>query len=228
MLSVEHLADAGNAAFMARLLPTVDPATILGARTPALRAFAKDVWRSRKDEVDAFLEAVPHELFDENMLHGLLVAQEEDFDTCLVRVEEFLPYVDNWAVCDSMNPRALAADLGTLESYARRWMAAEHVYTRRFGVGVMMEYFLGEAFRPEFLALVAEAQCDEYYVQMMIAWYFATAAVKQPNDALPWLVEDRLTPRVQRMAIQKCVESRRVPDEVKDLLREVRAGIGRD
>lgn len=225
MISVEHLADPKNAAFVSRLVPGVDASTILGARTPQLRAFARTLWRTRNEEARAFMAETPHRLFDENMLHGLLITQEKDFGSCLAAVDEFLPYVDNWAVCDSMNPKALGADLPALEAAARRWIASDHLYTRRFGVGVLMEYFLADAFREEFLELVGGIDTEEYYLQMMIAWYFATAVTKRPDDALVWLVEDRLSVPIRRKAISKCIDSYRVPDETKDLLRRVRATI---
>lgn len=225
MITIDHLADPKNAAFVARLVPGVDASTILGARTPQLRAFAKTLWRARNEEARAFMAATPHRLFDENMLHGLLITQEKDFAACLAAVDDFLPYVDNWAVCDSMNPKALGTDLSALEAAARRWIDSDHLYTRRFGIGVLMEHFLTGAFKEEFLELVGGIDTEEYYLQMMIAWYFATAITKRPDDALAWLVEDRLAAPIRRKAIGKCIDSYRVSDETKDLLRSVRTTI---
>lgn len=231
MLSVEHLADPGNAAFTARLVPTIDPATIHGARLPALRAYAKESWRKRPEEVHAFLTVLPHASYDENMLHGILISQMKDPDTFLAQADRFLPHVDNWAVCDSMSARPLRRDLPRLEAEARRWLASERVYTCRFGIGVFMEFFLGDAFRPEFIELVAGVRSSEYYLEMMVAWYLATAVTKQPTSALPWILDDELARQlsvsVQRKAIQKCLEARRIPQRTKELLRTRRSQLPR-
>lgn len=231
MLSVAHLADPGNADFVARLVPHIDPDTIVGARVPALRAYAKESWRERPGEVAEFLQTLPHRLFDENMLHGLLLSQSKDPQQFLDGAEAFLPYIDNWAVCDSMSAKPLRRDLPTLEAAARRWIAAEHLYTRRFGIGVLMEFFLGEAFRPELVELVASVTSQEYYLEMMVAWYLATAVTKQPGTALPWLTQEELAGRlsvsVRRKAIAKCLDATRIPPETKDLLRQVRATLPR-
>ncbi|WP_172120979.1 DNA alkylation repair protein [Actinomyces faecalis] len=231
MLSVTHLADPDNATFVARLVPGIDPATIIGARVPALRAYAKESWRERPEEVLSFLTRLPHRLFDENMLHGLLLSQAKDPGQFLDGAEAFLPCVDNWAVCDSMSAKPLRRDLPTLEAAARRWIAAEHLYTRRFGIGVLMEFFLGDAFRPDLLELVVSVRSQEYYLEMMVAWYLATAVTRQPGTALPWLAQeelaDRLSVSVRRKAIAKCLDATRIPPETKDLLRQVRAGLPR-
>lgn len=227
MLSVAHLADPGNAAFTAKLVPTIDPTTIHGARVPALRAYAKESWLQRPDEVWEFLAALPHACYDENMLHGILISQMKDADAYLKAVEAFLPYVDNWAVCDSMSAKPLRQDVPQLEAEARRWLTSEHLYTCRFGIGVFMEFFLGEAFHPQHIELVAGVRRTEYYLEMMVAWYLATAVTKQPDAALPWLIEaeraNQLSVSVRRKAIQKCLEARRTPDATKAILREARS-----
>ncbi|QWW19588.1 DNA alkylation repair protein [Schaalia sp. 19OD2882] len=228
MLDVDHLADADNAAFLARLVPTIDPARIKGARNPALREIAKRAWRDRREEALAFLDALPHATLDEDLLHSFLIAQERDLDTVYMRIDAFLPYVDNWASCDSLSPKALAKDPERLEVSIRRWIGPDSaVYTRRFAVCMLMEHFLREHFRPEFHALVAGIESDEYYLHMVQGWYFATALAHQPEETLPWLVEGRLPPAARRKAIQKSLESLRIPDTTKDLLRQVRAGLPR-
>lgn len=224
---VEAMADPINAPFLARIVPTVDPDSVLGIRNPALRAFAKDLWRTRRAEAEAFMTELPHRYFDENMLHAFLITQEKDFDACLARVEAFLPHVDNWATCDSMNPKALAKNPQELEVAARRWINSEHLYTRRYAIVILMSHFLKDHFREDFLDLVARIKTDEYYLHMAIGWYFAEALGKQPDTTLPWLVEERLAPPVRRKAIQKAIESYRIPDATKDLLRQVRSTIPR-
>ncbi|WP_026459703.1 DNA alkylation repair protein [Schaalia suimastitidis] len=225
---IEALADPDNAAFIAKLMPTVDPETVLGIRTPILRSLAKEIWRHRRDDAFTFFAEVPHHYFDENQLHAFLITQEKDFNTCLAHVEAFVPYIDNWATCDSLNPKALGRDPQMLEAAARRWIAHTHLYTRRFGVGILMSHFLTEHFRTEFLDLVGAIDTTEYYLQMMVAWYFAEACAKQEEAALPWLLEDRgLDMPIRRKAIQKALESYRVCDEAKVQLRLVRAGLPR-
>lgn len=221
------LADEKNAAFAASLIPGLAPERILGCRNPALRALAKDLRLKEPEAVEDFLAELPHELHDEDMLHAFLLGLEPDPNSAFVQVESFLPHIANWAVCDGLSPRGFAKDLPRLESETERWLASEHTYTRRFGICMHMAHFLGERFRPEFLALIGGIESNEYYVQMAQGWYFATALAKQPEAALPWLVEDRLALPVRRKAIRKSIESFRVSEGTKALLRDVRAGIPR-
>ena len=214
------LRDEKFAAFQARLIPNVAPERIIGVRTPALRKLAKTLRGS--GEAEEFLKALPHDFFEENNLHAFLLCEMKDFDACVQAVEDFLPYVDNWATCDQMSPRVFRKNKQALLPYIRCWIASERCYTRRFGTGMLMSHFLDEDFREEYLRLVSDKRSEEYYVNMMIAWYFATALAKQYEAALPYLKNRRLDPWVHNKTIQKAVESFRVSDEHKACLRALK------
>ena len=214
------LRDEKFAAFQARLIPNVAPERIIGVRTPALRKLAKTLRGS--GEAEEFLKALPHDFFEENNLHAFLLCEMKDFDACVQAVEDFLPYVDNWATCDQMSPGVFRKNKQALLPYIRCWIASERCYTRRFGTGMMMSHFLDEDFREEYLRLVSDIRSEEYYVNMMIAWYFATALAKQYEAALPYLENRRLDPWVHNKTIQKAVESFRVSDEHKACLRALK------
>ena len=214
------LRDEKFAAFQARLIPNVAPERIIGVRTPALRKLAKTLRGS--GEAEEFLKALPHDFFEENNLHAFLLCEMKDFDACVQAVEDFLPYVDNWATCDQMSPGVFRKNKQALLPYIRCWIASERCYTRRFGTGMLMSHFLDEDFREEYLRLVSDKRSEEYYVNMMIAWYFATALAKQYEAALPYLENRRLAPWVHNKAIQKAVESFRVSDEHKACLRALK------
>ena len=211
------LRDEAYGAFQCKLIPTAPPASFIGVRTPALRAFAKELYQSGEGE--AFLQILPHRYFDEKQLHAFLISEEKDFDTCVRRVEAFLPYVDNWATCDQLSPKAFKKHRAELLPYIRRWTESGKTYTARFAIGMLMQHYLDDAFDPAYPALVASIQSEEYYVNMMIAWYFATALAKQYNTVLPYIAEKRLTPWVQNKTIQKAVESYRISAEQKEKLK---------
>ena len=208
------------AAFQARLIPNVAPERVIGVRTPALRKLAKTLRGS--GQAEEFLKALPHEFFEENNLHAFLLCEMKDFEACVQAVEDFLPYVDNWATCDQMSPGVFRKNKQALLPHIRRWIASEQCYTRRFGIGMLMSHFLDEDFREEYLSLVSDIRSEEYYVNMMIAWYFATALAKQYEAALPYLENRRLAPWVHNKAIQKAVESFRVSDGHKAYLRTLK------
>ena len=214
------LRDEKFAAFQARLIPNVAPERVIGVRTPALRKLAKTLRGS--GEAEEFLKALPHEFFEENNLHAFLLCEMKDFEACVQAVEDFLPYVDNWATCDQMSPGVFRKNKQALLPHIRRWIASEQCYTRRFGTGMLMSHFLDEDFREEYLRLVSDKRSEEYYVNMMIAWYFATALAKQYEAALPYLENRRLDPWVHNKTIQKAVESFRVSDEHKACLRALK------
>ena len=214
------LRDEKFAAFQARLIPNVAPERIIGVRTPALRKLAKTLRGS--GEAEEFLKALPHEFFEENNLHAFLLCEMKDFDACVQAVEDFLPYVDNWATCDQMSPGVFRKNKQALLPYIRCWIASERCYTRRFGTGMLMSHFLDEDFREEYLRLVSDKRSEEYYVNMMIAWYFATALAKQYEAALPYLENRRLDPWVHNKTIQKAVESFRVSDGHKTYLKTLK------
>ena len=208
------------AAFQARLIPNVAPERVIGVRTPALRKLAKTLRGS--GQAEEFLKALPHEFFEENNLHAFLLCEMKDFEACVQAVEDFLPYVDNWATCDQMSPGVFRKNKQALLPHIRRWIASEQCYTRRFGIGMLMSHFLDEDFREEYLRWVSDIHSEEYYVNMMIAWYFATALAKQYEAALPFIENRRLDPWVHNKTIQKALESSRVSDERKIYLKTLK------
>ena len=217
------LADPAYQAFQAKLIPTLPSGAILGVRMPALRAFARGL--NDTPEAEAFLAALPHALYEENCLHSLLLNRVREGDACLPLLEAFLPYVDNWATCDLLNPLALAKRPPGLPARVRAWLDSEREYTVRFGLGVLMRHYLGEAFEPRYLDWAADLRADAYYVRMMAAWYYATALACRYADALPYVANDRLEPWTRRKAIQKALESERIPAERKAELRRLRAAL---
>ncbi len=214
------LQDAGYRDFHAALMPTVDKALVIGVRMPALRALAKEL-KGTEPAAD-FMAQLPHKYYEENNLHAALIGHIRDFDACMAAVERFLPYVDNWATCDMMNPRALTKDKAALLERIRLWLQSGHTYTVRFGMEMLMNHFLEEDFREEYPALVASVQSEEYYVRMMQAWYFATALAKQYEVAVTYLEQRRLGAWVHNKTIQKARESFRVSQEQKEYLKSLK------
>lgn len=206
--------------FTAKLIPNVDPATIIGIRSPAFRKAAKEIWKA--GEYDAFLRQLPHAYFEEINLHAYLVTQGKDFDAVVRGLDEILPYIDNWASCDSIRPPVFQKEKERLFPACQRWMASDRPYTVRFGMEMLMTYFLDDAFTPQVNDAVAAVESEHYYVRMMQAWYFATALAKQWNATLPVLTERRLQPWVHNKTIQKARESYRITPEQKELLKELR------
>lgn len=212
--------DAPYAAFQRKLLPTVPPETVIGVRTIALRKLAKQLAGS--PQAEAFLTALPHSYFDENQLHAFLIGETRDFDSCVSQVDSFLPYVDNWATCDQLSPKAFKKNTEKLRPHIERWLCSAKTYTVRFGVGMLLSHFLDDSFDPADLTRVAAIVSDEYYIQMMQAWYFATALAKQPGAALPFLEDRRLPYPVHNKTIQKAIESDRIAPAQKAYLRTLR------
>lgn len=215
-------ADVGYRAFQARLLPTVDPARILGVRMPQVRRLARGLSRERPEMAAAFLAELPHATYDEDMLHAVLLNDLPDLASCAAALDAFLPHVDNWAVCDALAPRAFKARPDGLLDCVERWMGSGRPFTVRFGIGVLMRIYLGEGFEPGQLRRVAAVRSGEYYVRMMVAWYVATALDRQWDATLPCLEGRWLDPWTHRKAIQKVVESYRIPAERKAYLRALR------
>ena len=211
------LRDEKNAAFAARLIPNIPPETILGARTPALRKLARTLRGT--EEAERFLSCLPHALHEENLLHALLLNELRDYARCLRETERFLPFVDNWAVCDALRPKCFAKHRQELLEPIRRWLASGETYTLRFGLEMLMTHYLDEDFSPDYLDWAAALRSEEYYVNMMIAWYFATALAKRYEAALPYLSERRLDPWTHNKTIRKAVESYRISDEQKAYLK---------
>ena len=209
--------DAKYRDFTAKLTPTVPPERIIGVRTPELRKYAVEL--SKTEDAAAFMATLPHLYQEENNLHAFLIERIADYDACVAALDAFLPYVDNWATCDSMSPKCLKKQLPRLTGEIRRWMASDRVYTVRFGMGMLMRHFLDDAFDPAYLDWVAALRSEEYYINMMIAWFFATALAKQWDATLPFIVNCRLEPWVHNKAIQKAIESYRIPEDRKIWLR---------
>ncbi|MCI7639636.1 MAG: DNA alkylation repair protein [Clostridiales bacterium] len=196
-----------------RLLPNIAPDTIIGVRTPVLRGIAKEL-----EDSACFLKALPHGCFEENQIHCFLLEREKDFEFVISEIERFLPYVDNWATCDQLRPRCFRKNREALLPYIRKWIASEEPYTIRFGIGMLMVHFLGDDYDKTLLELPAGVHSEEYYVRMMIAWFFATALAKQYDDALPYITAHRLDKWIHNKTIQKAVESDRVTPEHKRAL----------
>lgn len=206
--------------FHAKLMPTVNKEKIIGVRIPVLRSFAKEFGKTK--EARLFLQVLPHSYYEENNLHGLLLEQIKDYEKCLQELERFLPFIDNWATCDLLAVRTVKKHLDVFIEEVYRWIQSQHTYTIRFGIGMLMRYYLDENFQMEYPEKVMQICSKEYYVNMMRAWYFATALAKQPDAALPWLTERRLDVWTHNKTIQKAVESFRIPPEMKQQLRELR------
>ena len=206
--------------FQCKLMPTVASDTVIGVRTPELRKFAKEF--SKKPDVDEFLKILPHKYYEENNLHGFLIETIKDYDRVITELDAFLPYVDNWATCDLMRPKIFQKHLEELLGKIKEWINDDHTYTLRFGIEMLMSFYLDEQFCPEFLELVSYVQSEEYYVNMMVAWYFATALAKQYDDTLPYIEQHRLSKWTHNKAIQKAVESYRISDGQKTYLRTLK------
>ena len=214
------LQDIDYKQFHSKLMPTINPDVIIGVRTPELRKLAKQLDKST--DVELFMQELPHRYYEENNLHGFLIESIKEFDACIAALNQFLPYVDNWATCDMMAPKVLKTDLPKLYEWVKVWIASGETYTVRFGVNMLMKYFLDEAFSPEYPALVASIQSEEYYVKMVVAWYFATALAKQYDAVLPYIEEHRLDAWTHNKTIQKAVESYRILPEQKLYLKTLK------
>lgn len=215
-----ELQDLEYQKFHSKLMPTVDPGLVIGVRTPQLRKFARDF--SKMPEAEEFLAILPHTYYEENNLHGFLVEAIRDYGECIEAVKRFLPYVDNWATCDLMRPKVFGKHLSELLLEIRQWIQSKETYTIRFGIEMLMTFYLDEQFEEEYPALVAQVRSQEYYVNMMIAWYFATALAKQYDAVLPYIEQQRLDKWTHNKAIQKAIESYRITEEQKAYLRTLK------
>ena len=203
-----------------RIIPTINPESVIGVRTPELKRMATDILKA--GDYQEFLNELPHKYFEENQLQAFIISGIKDLNECMEELEKFLPYVDNWATCDQMSPKIFRKHRKELLTHIKKWIKAEKTYTVRFGVGMLMEHFLDEEFDPEYPAMVAEIRSEEYYVNMMIAWYFATALAKQYESVLPYMEQKRLDDWTHNKAIQKSVESRRITEEQKIYLKSLK------
>ena len=214
------LEDESYAAFQRKLTPSATPETVIGVRVPQLRALAKEL-RGTKQTED-FIAALPHKYYDENMLHSCVLSEMKNYGDCVAAVNAFLPYVDNWAVCDILSPKCFKKHTSELLPEIRRWMASKETYTIRFGIEMLMSFYLDGEFSPEYLGWVAELRSGEYYVNMMIAWYFATALAKQYEATAPYIENRTLADWTHNKTIQKAVESYRISDEQKAYLKTLK------
>jgi 3-methyladenine DNA glycosylase AlkD len=202
--------------FNSRLIPTVCEDEIIGVRTPELRKMAKSL---DKGTAEQFLKDLPHGFFEENQLHAFIISEIKDFDRCVSELERFLPYIDNWATCDQLSPGVFRKNKEKLLPYIEKWISSDKEYIIRFGIGMLMEHFLGEDFKKDYAECVAEINFDAYYVKMMIAWYFATALAKNWDEIIPFIEGKKLEKWTHNKAIQKSIESRRISAEQKAYLR---------
>ncbi|MBO4445988.1 MAG: DNA alkylation repair protein [Clostridia bacterium] len=206
--------------FQAKLIPTVSPETVIGVRTPALRSYAKEL--VKREDISEFLGSLPHEYFDENQLHAFIISLIKDFERCISEVNRFLPYIDNWATCDQLSPKVFKKHKTELLEYIRNWISSDKTYTVRFGIGMLMEHFLDEDFDVSYAETVSKIRSGEYYINMMIAWYFATALAKQYDAVSPFIEKKALDKWTHNKAIQKAVESYRITPEQKSYLKNLK------
>ena len=214
------LRDEKYAEFQAKLTPGIPVESFIGVRVPVVRQLAKKI--KNTPEAEEFLKVLPHKYYDENMLHGLLISEIKDYEVCISETEAFLPYVDNWAVCDIMSPKIFAKHKRELLKSIRKWAASDRVYTIRFGIEMLMSHYLDADFAPEYLEIPAGVISEEYYVNMMISWFFATALAKQWDATIVYLKENRLGDWVHNKTITKAIESYRITDEQKAYLRTLK------
>ncbi len=218
--NLNSLSDSKYRDFQINLIPGKTSDQMIGVRTPDLRSYAKEL--SKRDDVSDFLNNLPHKYFDENQLHAFIISLLKDYDKCMDEVEHFLPYVDNWATCDQMSPKIFKKNKEKLLEKIRDWIASDKTYTIRFGIKMLMEHFLDDDFDLQYPDMVASVRSEEYYVNMMIAWYFATALAKQYDSILPYIEEKRLDTWTHNKAIQKSIESYRITDDQKSYLRSLK------
>ncbi len=217
---LKKLQDIGYRKMQVTIIPTVSADSIIGVRTPALRQLAKEL--SKREDISAFLEDLPHKYFEENQLHAFILSGMKDAENCIKLVDSFLPYVDNWATCDQMSPKVFKKHKELLLEYVNKWIGSGHTYVKRFAIGMLMEHFLDEDFKTSYLTKVSKIRSEEYYVNMMIAWYFATALAKQYEAALPFIEDQKLDKWTHNKSIQKAVESYRITPEQKEYLKSLK------
>lgn len=206
--------------FHSRLMPDVEKDTVIGIRVPVLRKYVKEL--AKDPEIGGFLEDLPHRYYEENNVHGFLIQQMKEYGQCMEELEKFLPYINNWATCDMTSPKVFKKHKEELLEAVRRWIVSDHVYTVRYGIGMLMQHYLDDDFREEYPQMVSEIRSEEYYVNMMIAWYFATALAKQYETILPYIEKQKLDVWTHNKTIQKACESYRITPEQKAYLRTLK------
>ncbi len=203
-----------------KLIPTASPDIFIGIRTPELRAYAKELVKN--NNYSKFLEELPHKYFDENQLHAFIISELKDYSDCIKSINRFLPYVDNWATCDQMSPKIFKKHHDKLIDEIKKWIKSKETYTIRFGTGMLMQHYLDDDFKTEYLEWISKIRSEEYYVNMMTAWYFATALAKQYKETIPYIESNKLDNWTHNKAIQKALESYRITDEQKEYLRSLK------
>ena len=214
------LQDVSYGDFQAKLVPNLPRDLFIGVRVPEVRKLAKRL--AKEPEASNFLSDLPHKYYDENILHGLLLSEMKDYGACIIAVDNFLPYVDNWAVCDILSPTIFKKHKTPLLEKIKEWSASDRTYTCRFGIGMLMSHFLDEDFQPEFLEIPASVHSEEYYVRMMVAWFFATALAKQWDAAIKTIEDHCLEVWTHNKTIQKARESRRMTLKEKEYLKSLK------
>ena len=214
------LQDASYGDFQAKLTPGIPREEFIGVRVPEVRKLSKRL--IKEPETAEFLKELPHKYYDENMLHGLLISEIKDYDACIAEVDKFLPYVDNWAVCDIMSPKVFKRNKTALLDKIKEWSASEKTYTCRFGIEMLMSHFLDDDFKPEYLDIPASVHSEDYYARMMVAWFFATALAKQWDAAVKYVEDNRLDTWTHNKTIQKARESYRITPEQKEYLKTLK------
>lgn len=206
--------------FSSKLMPTVDFETVIGVRTPDIRKLAKRIGKS--DDMEIFMGDLPHKYYEENNIHSALIESIKDYDECVKQINRFLPFVDNWATCDMMRPKVFIKNKDKLIEQIKIWITDRNTYTVRFGIGMLMTHFLDDDFKPEYMEMACSIESEEYYINTMMAWFFATALAKQYESTLPILLENRLSPWVHNKTIQKAVESNRISPQTKEYLKTLK------
>ena len=202
-----------------KIIPNIDPDTIIGVRTPELRIMAKKLL---KEDYKEFLKELPHKYFDENQLHAFIISKMKDYDECIDYLNKFLPYINNWATCDQLSPKVVKWHTDKLLKEIKTWIKSKDTYTIRFGIGMLMQYYLDKNFKLEYLELVSKIKSDEYYVNMMIAWFYATALAKQYDSTITYIKENKLDIWIHNKTIQKAIESYRITPKQKEYLRSLK------
>ena len=220
MIDLMVLKDDKLKEFQAKLIPTIDINTIIGIKTPVLRNIAKDMIKN--NEAEEFINKLPHQYFEENQIHAFILSELKDYDKCVKEVDIFLDYVDNWATCDQMSPKIFKKHLEELRIKILEWINSNQTYKIRFGVSMLLEFYLDDCFKESDLEIVSNIKSDEYYVNMMVAWYFSTSLVKQYNSAIKYIENKKLDKFCHNKTIQKAIESFRISDEKKDYLRTLK------
>jgi 3-methyladenine DNA glycosylase AlkD len=206
--------------FQSKLVPNIDKETIIGVRTPQIRSIVKEIFGT--EEANIFLKTLPHQYYEENLVHIFLVSKIKDYNECVKEIERFLPYIDCWPVCDQATPLVFKKNHDKLLPYIKKWIKSNKVYTARFGIRMLMNEFLNDDFKEEYLEWISSINGDDYYLKMMVAWFFATALAKQYDATIKYIENKCLDPWVHHKTIQKAIESYRISDEHKEYLKKFR------